>query len=173
MKSKLMTTMVLGQDQLRIQDLVQNPALNHIQDPAQDHVRDQDLGLGHGIQEIDQGQEVEAVHAVDAAPDLVAGQGHILTPRKGEGPDLALAVHITTGTEGICFIVCSVEQCNLRAYIILLESVPCVCENCCSTLYFLDNDLLSREIALVLLYMLCDWSRKLVPPIQPIRCKTI
>lgn len=94
-----MTTMVLGQDQLRIQDLVQNPALNHIQDPAQDHVRDQDLGLGHGIQEIDQGQEVEAVHAVDAAPDLVAGQGHILTPRKGEGPDLALAVHITTGTE--------------------------------------------------------------------------
>ena len=105
MKSKLMGTMEQDQDQLPVQDLAQNPALDHIQDLAQDLVQglDQDLAPNQ-IPKIDQGQGVEAVHA-DAV--LVAGHIHIHILGGSEDPDLA--VHITIGTKGtgiVLYVVC-------------------------------------------------------------------
>lgn len=105
MKNKLMGTMEQDQDQLPIQDLGQNPALDHVQDLAQDPVQglDQDLAPDQ-IPEIDQGQGVEAGHADTA---LVAGHIHIHIRGGSEDPDLA--VHITIGTKGtgiVLYVVC-------------------------------------------------------------------
>jgi len=93
MKNKLVSTMEQDPDQLPVQGLAQNLALDHVQDLAQDPVLGQNLALDQ-IQEIDQSQGVEVVHA-DAV--LVAGHVHI----QGGGEDPDLAVHITTGTKGI------------------------------------------------------------------------
>ena len=93
MKSKLVSTMEQDPDQLPVQGLAQNLALDHVQDLAQDPVLGQNLAPDQ-IQEIDQSQGVEVVHA-DAV--LVAGHVHI----QGGNEDPDLAVHITIGTKGI------------------------------------------------------------------------
>lgn len=100
MKSKLGITMVQDPDQLPAQDLVQNLALDHIQDLAQDLVLGQNLAPDQ-IPGIDQSQGVEVVHA-----DAVLVAGHVHIQGRGEDPDLA--VHITIGTKGniVCCTVC-------------------------------------------------------------------
>lgn len=100
MKSKLGITMVQDPDQLPAQDLVQNLALDHVQDLAQDLVLGQNLAPDQ-IPGIDQSQGVEVVHA-----DAVLVAGHVHIQGRGEDPDLA--VHITIGTKGniVCCTVC-------------------------------------------------------------------
>lgn len=93
MKSKLASTMEQDPDQLPVQDLVRNLALDHVQGLAQYPVLGLDPNLAPDqIPGIDQSQGVEVVHANVV---LVAGQGPI--QEGGEDPDLA--VHITIGTK--------------------------------------------------------------------------
>lgn len=97
MKRKLMNTMVQDQDQHPVQDLAQNPTLDHVQGLVQGLGLDQDLALDLDLQEIDQGQGVEAVHG-NVVHGLVVGHVRL---GGGENPDLDRAVHITIGTNGI------------------------------------------------------------------------
>ena len=99
MKTKVATTMEQDPDQLPIQDLAQNLALDHVHGLAQDPVLGLDQNLAPDqIPEEDQSQGVEAVHA-----DAVLVAGHI--PIQGGGEDPDLAVHITIGTKGtVCFM---------------------------------------------------------------------
>lgn len=100
MKSKVMNTMEQDQDLHPVQGLTQNPALDHIQGLAQGPSLGQNLvpGLDPGVQEIDQGQGVEAVHG-DIVPALAVDHVHILG--EDENLDPGLAVHITIGTRGM------------------------------------------------------------------------
>lgn len=91
--------MVLAQDQLHAPDLAQSLVPDLVQDPAQHRGHDLDHALGHVTQEVIQGHAVAAVHVVDAARLLAAGQDPVHTLGKGESPDLTLAVHITTDTK--------------------------------------------------------------------------
>lgn len=94
--TKVMDTMVQDQDRLPAQDLTQKPTQNHVLDLIRDPVHDpgQDLAPGQA-HEVDQGQEVEAVHA-GAIPHLAVGHVRIHVLGRGEGPDPDLVVHITT-----------------------------------------------------------------------------
>lgn len=98
MKSKLVSTTEQDPDQLPVQGLAQNRALDLVQGLVQDPVPGQNLAPDL-IPEIDQSQGVGVVHA-----DAVLVAGHVRIQGGGEDPDLA--VHITIGTKGIECCMC-------------------------------------------------------------------
>lgn len=100
MKSKLTNTTEQDQGQHLVQGRAQNPALDHVQGLAQGPSLGQNLvpGLDPGVQEIDQGQGVEAVHE-NVVPALAVDLVHILGG--DENLDPGLAVLITIGTKGM------------------------------------------------------------------------